>query len=159
MALDKKHLGKEYGPFRSTVGLEKLREFSSVVAGGAPSLGTLVPPPGLNPLLHDEEAAKRGPWGDVIAFPTFGVTFAIAPFSAAITDPELGINVLMLVHGEQELEWFGVIKPGDVMTTTGKITQLASKAGRDFLTVETESVNQRGEKILRGEWTAVVRSA
>jgi acyl dehydratase len=159
MAIDGKHLGRKYGPFRYTVGVEKLREFSSVIAGGSPGIGRLIPPDGLNPLLHDEDRARQGPYGEVIAFPTFSVVFAIAPFSAAITDPELGIDVLRLVHGEQEFEWFGVIRPGDVMTTTGEVTHLLSKAGRDFITVETDSVNQRGEKIVHGVWTAVVRAA
>ncbi len=157
MALDPQFMGRTYGPFEYTVGLEKMREFSSVIGGGSPGIGTLSVPSDLNPVLHDEQAAKATPYGEVIAFPTFAVTFAIAPFSAAITDPALGINVLKLVHGEQEFEWFAPMKSGDRITTTGKIGQLFTKAGMDFLVVETDSVNQRGEKVVHGTWTAVIR--
>ena len=94
----------------------------------------------------------------MIAFPTFAVTFAIAPFAAAVSDPELAINLLKVVHGEQELEWFGVIRPGDVLTTTGSVTEIYEKAHRDFMVVVSESKNQRGELVVRGTWTAVIRA-
>lgn len=158
MALDPKHVGKSYGPYKYEVGLEKLREFAFAVAGGPPSVGfTGGPPAGLNPLLWDEEAAKKGPYGSVIAFPTFAVTFAIKPFGAAVGDPEVGVNLLMLVHGEQEFEFFDVIRPGDVMTTTGKITKIYERNAMDFVVVETESKNQTGKLVVKGTWTAVIR--
>jgi acyl dehydratase len=158
MALDPKFIGKKYGPYRYQVGLEKVREFAYAVAGGVPSIAMATPPEGLNPLLYDEKAAQAGPYGSVIAFPTFAVTFAIAPFAAAVSDPELGIDLLMVVHGEQELELLGVIKPGDVYSTTGTISQIYEKAHRDFMVVVSESKNQRGELVVRGAWTAVVRT-
>lgn len=158
MAIDPKFIGKSYGPYKYEVGLEKMREFAYAVAGGAPSSGfTGGPPEGLNPLLWDEEAAKKGPYGSVIAFPTFAVTFAIKPFGAAIVDPDVGVNLLMLVHGEQEFEFFDVIRPGDVMTTTGSIKSIYEKAKMDFVVVETESKNQTGKLVVKGTWTAVVR--
>lgn len=132
--IDQRFVGKTYGPFTYVCGLEKMREFAYAVAGGAPSSGfTGGVPKGLNPLLHDEDAAKRGPYGTVIAFPTFAVTFAIKPFGEAITDPELGIDLLRLVHGEQEFEFFDVIRPGDVITTQGTIKRLFERAGMDFV--------------------------
>lgn len=158
MAIDPKFIGRSYGPYKYEVGLEKVREFAYAVAGGAPSSGfTGGPPKGLNPLLWDEDAAKKGPYGQVIAFPTFAVTFAIKPFGAAITDPEVGVNLLMLVHGEQEFEFFDVIRPGDVMTTTGTIKSIYEKAKMDFVVVETEAKNQAGKLVVKGTWTAVVR--
>jgi acyl dehydratase len=158
MPLDSKFIGKRYGPFTYQVGLEKLREFAYAVAGSVPSAAMGAVPTGLNPLLYDEEAARSSPYGSVIAFPTFAVSFAIAPFAAAVSDPQLAINLLMVVHGEQELEWFGVIRPGDVLTTTGSITELYEKTHRDFMVVVSESKNQQGELVVRGTWTAVIRA-
>jgi len=158
MAIDPKHVGRSYGPFKYIVGLEKMREFAYAVGGGVPSSSFMGgPPAGLNPLLHDEKVSADGPYGAPVAFPTFAVTFAIAPFGAALTDPHLGINLLMLVHGEQEFELFDVIRPGDVISTTGKVTQIFEKAGKDFVTVVTESTNQSGKLVVRGTWTAVIR--
>ena len=90
--------------------------------------------------------------------PSFAVVFAMAAFGAACSDAELGVNLLMLVHGEQEFEWFGVIKPGDVMSTTGVIARIYSKQNKDFLEVTTESRNQRGELTVAGTWLAIIRN-
>jgi acyl dehydratase len=156
-SLDPNHVGRKYGPFMYELGLEKMREFAFAVGGGNPGMGATEPPPGLDPVLFDVEAGKRSRYGSVIAFPSFAVVFAIRPFTAAAMDPALGLDLLMLVHGEQELEFFDVMRPGDVMTTRGEITQIYEKAGKDFLTVVTESTNQTGKLVVRGTWTAVIR--
>jgi acyl dehydratase len=158
MALDKRFIGREYGPFSYTIGAEKMREFTLAVGGATPGAGTPGEPPAhVSPLLHDAQAAKAGPYGDLIAFPSFAVVFAIRPFSAAIADPELQINFQMLVHGEQELEFLDVMRPGDVMTTTGRIADLYDKARMSFIVVTSETRNQRGDVVVKGTWTAVVR--
>jgi acyl dehydratase len=157
MSIDPRFVGKKYGPFRYQIGLEKMREFAYAVGGGVPASGFASAPEGLDPLFYDESAAKAGPHGSVIAFPTFAVTFAIAPFAAAVSDPELGINLLMLVHGEQEFEFFDVMRAGDVITTTGAIAQIYEKSQKDFLIVVSESKNQHQKPLVRGTWTAVIR--
>jgi acyl dehydratase len=159
MPIDKKYIGKVYGPTRYVIGAEKLREFAYAISGGIPSMGFTGTgaPEGLNPLLHDDAAATAGPYGGLIGLPNFAVVFAIAPFGQAVTDPALGINLLMLVHGEQEFEFFDVLRPGDVMTSTGVITNLYDKAGKDFLVLTTESKNQHGKLVVRGTWLAVIR--
>lgn len=158
MAINPKFAGRSYGPYRYVLGLEKMREFAFAIGGGYPNLGVSTPPAGLNPLLYDEVAAKAGPYGEVIAFPSFCVTFAMAPFGDAVMDPELEVNLVRLVHGEQEFEFFDVMRAGDVMTTTGTLTKLFSKAGMDFLTVVSESRNQHSTLVVKGTWTAVLRS-
>lgn len=159
MPIDRKYIGKTYGPTVYTAGLEKMREFAFAVAGGIPSMGFSgsSPPTDLHPLLHDTAAGAKSEYGSVIAFPTFCVNFAIAPFGMAVSDPALGINLLMLVHGEQEFEIFDVIRPGDVLTTIGTVKDIFDKASKDFLIVTTETKNQDGKVVLRGTWTAVVR--
>jgi acyl dehydratase len=158
MALDPKFVGKSYGPYRYTLGLEKMREFAYAVSGGVPSLGLGNPPEDLDPLYYDEEKAKAGPYGSVIAFPSFAVTFALAPFGAAIGDPALGIDLVRLLHAEQEFEFLEVMRPGDVMTTTGQIASISSKKSLDFMVIHSESVNQHGKLAVRGVWTAVIRN-
>ena len=160
MAIDPKHVGKKYGPTVYQAGLEKMREFAYAIGGGVPSSSFLAgAPAGLNPLLHDEQVARAGPHGAVVAFPTFPVTFAMAPFYQAVSDPALGIDLLRLVHGEQDFELFDVIRPGDTLTSTGVISEIYSKAGKDFVVVLTESKNQTGKRVVKGTWTAVIRQA
>jgi len=157
VTIDPRHLGRKYGPFTYELGLEKLREFAFAVGGGHPGMGASEPPADLDPVLYDAEAGKESRHGSVIAFPSFAVVFAIRPFSAAATDPALGLDLLRLVHGEQELEFLDVMRAGDVMTTRGEITRIFEKAGKDFLTVVTESTNQAGKLVVRGTWTAIIR--
>lgn len=159
MALDKKHIGKSYGPFTYEAGREKLREFAYAVGGGIPSMSFAGggAPEGLHPWLFDLEAAKSSPFGTIIGLPTFAVVFALAPFGQAVLDPELGIDLSKLVHGEQEFEFYAPVTPGDVLTTTGVITEIFTKASKDFLVVKTESKNQRHELVVTGTWTAVIR--
>ncbi len=151
MPIDKKHIGNKYGPTTYEVGAEKLREFAYAVAGGVPSMGFTGTgaPAGLLPSLHQGR--------EIVGFPSFCNVFAIAPFGQAVTDPKLGINLLMLVHGEQEYEFFEPIRPGDVITSTGEITDIFDKQAKDFVTVVTESKNQHGKLVVRGRWLAVIR--
>ncbi len=159
MALDKRFIGRRYGPFVYEAGLEKMREFSYAVGGGIPSTGFSATgaPEGLHPFLHDEAAAKESPWGAVIAMPNFAVTFAIVPFGKACTDPELAVNLLRLVHGEQRFEFFEVVQSGDRLTTSGTITDIFAKRSLDFLEVTTETKNQRDALVVRAVWTAIIR--
>lgn len=159
MPLDKKFIGRTYGPFVYEAGLEKMREFAYTVGGGIPSTGFSArgAPEGLHPVLHDEAAAKASPYGAVIALPNFAVTFAIAPFGKACTDPELQVNLLRLVHGEQKFEFFEVVRAGDRLTTTGTITDILAKRSLDFLEVTTETRNQHDALVVRAVWTAIIR--
>ena len=72
-------------------------------------------------------------------------------------DKELNLNLMMLVHGEQELEFFKVVKAGDVITTTARIADIKNKEKLDVLTVELLSKNQNGENVCKGIYTFVVR--
>lgn len=157
--LDKRFIGREYGPFVYEAGLEKMREFAYAVGGSIPSTGYSAngPPKGLHPTLYDAEAGKASSWGSVIAFPSFAVTFAIAPFGKACSDPELKLNLLRLVHGEQSFEFFEVVRAGDRLTTSGKITDITTKRSLDFLQVTTETTNQHGKLVVRAKWTAIIR--
>ncbi len=151
MPIDKKYIGKTYGPTTYVVGAEKLREFAYAIGGGIPSMGFsgAGAPEGLDTKLYEGT--------DIIGYHAFQNVFAIAPFGQAVADPALGINLLMLVHGEQEYEFFETIRPGDVITSTGVITDLFDKVGKDFVIVTTESKNQHGKVVVRGTWTAVIR--
>jgi acyl dehydratase len=158
VAVDPRHVGRRYGPYRFTVGLEHLRDFVAATGMGVPGRVLRSPPREAHPWTWDEQAAASSPHGGLVAPPSYAATFAIEPFSAACTDPALGIDLVRLVHGEQEFEWLGPVRPGDVLATTGEITAIRTKGPLDFVEVTTTSVNQRDETVVRGVWTAVIRS-
>jgi len=157
MAIDPRHVGRRYGPFKTTVCAERIRDFATAVAGGTPGYFGAGSGDGAHPWTVDEEAARRSPHGSLVAPPTFGVTFAMQPFALACTDPELGIDLVRLLHAEQAFEYGAVVRPGDVLTTTGEVVEVRSRGPLDFLIVRTETHNQGGERVLVGHWTAVVR--
>lgn len=156
MSIDPRHVGRRYGPYRNTVCAEQIRAFAVAVAGGVP--GYFASAPGNpHPWSVDDEAARSSPHGTLVAPPTFGVTFAMKPFAEACSDPELGIDLVRLLHAEQEFEHGPPVRPGDVLTTEGEIVEIRSKSSLSFLVVRTETRNDRGERVLVGRWTAVVR--
>jgi acyl dehydratase len=156
--IDRKHLGKRYGPFRFEVGREHVKDFVAATGGGVPGRVFSAPPDRFHPWTFDEEAARTSSHRGLVAPPTFAAAFAIQPFATACSDPELGMNVLRLVHGEQEFEFLEPVRPGDVVETTGTISRIQERGNLDFLEVTTETRNQHGHLVVRGVWTAIVRN-
>lgn len=158
MPIDRKHLGRRYGPYTFHVGLQHVRDFVAATGGGVPGHVFSSPPDLYHPLTWDEAAAKTGPHGGIVAPPSFAATFAMEPFAKACSDPALAVNVLRLVHGEQELDALEPIRPGDVLVTTGEITRIQDRGNLDFLEVTSTTTNQHGRVAVRGVWTAIIRN-
>jgi acyl dehydratase len=156
--IDRKHLGRAYGPYAFQVGLQHVKDFAAATGGGVPGHVFSAPPEHAHPLTWDEGAARAGPHGGIVAPPAFATTFAMEPFAKACSDPELGVNVLRLVHGEQDLEFLEPVRPGDALTTRGEITRIQERGNLDFLEVTTTTTNQHGRVVVRGVWTAIIRN-
>jgi acyl dehydratase len=159
VAIDPRFKGKQYGPYVYEVGLEKIREFAVAISPLPLSYTTALHlgAEAIRPVYHDVAAGKASRHGSVVAPPTFCVNFAIRPFLESILDPELGIDIAMLLHGEQEFVFHEVVRPGDVVTTKGTIAEIYEKSDKDFLVVKTESKDQRGRTLVSATWTAVIR--
>jgi acyl dehydratase len=156
--IDRKHLGRRYGPYVFRVGLQHVTDFSAATGGGVPGQVFPAPPVRAHPLTWDEAAARAGPHGGIVASPAFAAAFAIAPFARACADPQLALDALRLVHGEQDLEFVEPVRPGDVLTTTGEITRIEERGTLDVLEVSSTTTNQHGRVVVRGVWTAIVRN-
>ena len=60
MALDRRFIGREYGPFVAEAGLEKMREFAYAVGGSIPSTGySAQGAPGLAPPSAGKDAPEH----------------------------------------------------------------------------------------------------
>jgi acyl dehydratase len=150
-------IGQSWGPFRYVMGAEKMREYAVAISGGVPSYVSTGLPEDLHPVLHDEEAGARSPWGSLIAFPMFAVLFSIAPAQAALLDPAMEVDVFRVLHGEQEFEFREVLRPGDVLLTTGTLESHSVRGSNELFVIRTDSVNQHGRLAVRGRFTAFVR--
>lgn len=144
MAVNTELAGKAYAPFSYEVGKEKIREYARAVGDE-------------NPVYMDDEAARAAGFEGIVAPPMFAVVYSSGATQQAIFDQELGIDLTMMVHGEQDFAWHEMVRAGDVITTTASLGEVFEKAGMDFVKVKTESVNQDGAPVATGIWTLVVR--
>ena len=137
-------IGKNHPPFEYEVGREKIREYARAVGED-------------NPVHLDPEAARAAGFRNVVAPPMFCVVYSAGAMGPAILDPELGINLMMMVHGSQEFEWNEPVVAGDVITTEARIKDVYDKNGMKFYVFESESKNQDGKTTVKGTWTNIVR--
>jgi acyl dehydratase len=144
MAIDKKFIGKTWPAQSYDVCKEKIKEYAKAIK---------------NPDPHyvDEEFAKKSKYGRIIAPPTFCVVFGANLIEPIFFDNELKLNLAMLVHGEQEFEFYEVVKAGDTVTTTSRISHIENKEKLDVISVELLSKNQQGRNVCKGIYTFVVR--
>ncbi len=143
---DTSAIGKSYPPVTYAVGREKIREFAAAVGE-------------TEPLYFDLDAARAAGHADLVAPPMFAVVYARDLVATAVFDPEVAINLAMMVHGGQDFRWGPLVIAGDEITTTMSITDIVDRRGLWFYVFESVSVNQRGETVCQGTWTNIVRGA
>ena len=100
-----------------------------------------------NPLFTDEEAAGKGPYGGLIAPPTF-VT-KLRPNKMTPEDmPKFG---KFGFDGGRDLDTYAPVRPGDALKMVSKIHEIYEKTGRSgsmyFIVLRNEVSNQDGEKV------------
>lgn len=144
MPVNTQAIGKTYAPALYAVGREKIKEYAHAVGE-------------TNPVYLDVEAARAAGYSDVVAPPMFAVVYSAPALGPTMFDPELGLNLAMMVHGGQEFEWGPVVVAGDEITTTVSVKDISERDGRGYYVLESASTNQRGEQVCRGTWTQIVR--
>jgi acyl dehydratase len=138
--------GRAYPPFEYEVGKEKIAEYARAVGED-------------NPVYFDRAAAKQAGFRDVPAPPMFAVVYSSGALAPALFDPDVGIDLAMMVHGGQEFAWGEPVCAGDVITTEASVKDISEKGGMGFYVFESVSRNQDGQEVVRGSWTNIVRGA
>lgn len=115
-----------------------------------------------NPLYLDAAVARRGPFGALVAPPTYPIAFMIQAMSGGMeTFLELGLNFMTLVHGEQEFEYVRPVRAGEALTLTGRIADIYDKTGSsgtlDFVVLETEACDGEGKRVFFSRNTLISR--
>ena len=143
--MDTSKIGKEYPAFEYEVGREKIREYANAVGEG-------------NAVHQDRDAAREAGFRDVVAPPMFVVVYSAGAMGPAILDPELGINLMLMLHGSQEFVWGEPVCAGDTITTRATLKDMYEKDdGKKFYVFESVSTNQDGQETCRATWTNIVR--
>lgn len=88
--------------------------------------------------------------------PTFPTVIDFWGGGASASDL-LGLNVKKVLHGEQEYEYIGEIKPGDEITVSGVVENAYTKSAMNFVILKKEFVNQNGELVLISRSTVIER--
>jgi acyl dehydratase len=110
-----------------------------------------------NPAYLDPEAAKALGHRDVVAPPTFLITASTGePGGGFITDPDLGLNYAMVVHGEERFAFHRPVYAGDLLDTVTTISDIRD-AGRNELMTLVSEVTSNGEKVATVTNTIVSR--
>lgn len=107
---------------------------------------------------NDAYFDKRRPGGTIIP-PMYAVKYMIEPVAKIIMDQETGMNMAMVVHYTQMIEWLKPVRGGDKITCLGKITGIDVKQKGGVLRWTVTAKNQKGEVVANSEWSFFDRSA
>ena len=95
-----------------------------------------------NPLFLDEDYARKTRWGGIIAPPSIVGSRIIAP----------GMRAIQWIYAGTDWEFFAPIRPGDTLTSRGRLIAAEEKHGRTvprmvLQTGESRVWNQNGELV------------
>lgn len=136
MAVDPSLLGRSFTPPEPyLVGREKIREFARAIGAD-------------DPAYHDPAAAAGLGYPDLIAPPTFPVVISMAGDRALLADPEAGVELARVLHGDQRFQYARPIHAGDRLSYVTTVAELMNRAGIDFLTTRTDITTATGESVV-----------
>jgi acyl dehydratase len=102
--------------------------------------------------IGDPNPAYRGP--GAVAPPTFAMVVGRGAMAHLLDDPELGLALQRVIHGDQRFSYVRPIRAGDEIVATGTITAVRQAAGMDVITLETALATTSGEPV--GTSTATI---
>ena len=81
--------------------------------------------------------------------PTFAAVYCLGPTLAKLfSDPEVGIDLAGLIHGDQSFEWPAPVHPGDIVDATAEITSVDTKRGMTFVRLAMEAVRPSDQAVV-----------
>jgi acyl dehydratase len=147
VAINPDYVGRIYEPTEPyEVSRVKIAEFATAI--GEPS-----------PLCRDREAARAAGYPDVIAPPTFAIVISAASGARITSDPGLGVNYAMIVHGEQSFTHSRPLHAGDVVVAQSTISEIKQVRNLTRLGTVTEIRTVDGEHVCTARSVLVERGA
>lgn len=144
MPLNQALVGKEYTPASFEVTRQDVSAFAAAIGED-------------NPIFTDPEAARAAGYADQVAPPTFIAKMQIFTSGQVVLDPDLALNYMLVVHGEQEYEWRRPLVAGDVVTATPRISDIYAKGPNEFVVIEAEGRDANGETVVVARSTLLSR--
>ena len=145
MALNKEFVGRMFGPGDPyEVSRVKIAQFADAI--GEPS-----------ELCRDKAAAQRAGYPDVIAPPTFAIVIAMASTASMHSEPGLGLDYSMVVHGEESFSHSRPLHAGDVVVATTTVESIRVVGAMSMLVTSTDISTSDGEHVCTAKSTLVER--
>jgi len=145
--MNPEYVGRVYGPSEPyEVSRVKIADFADAI--GEPS-----------ELCRNREAAVKAGYPDVIAPPTFAVIIDQLSTKSVVTDPGLGLDYSMVVHGEQSFSYTRPLHAGDVVVATTTVESIKSVGALSMLVTSTSIDTVDGEHVCTAKSNLVERGA
>lgn len=119
----------------------------------------------LNPLYVNAEVAARGPYGGIVAPPTF--VCETTPYYQGDVDEEGGFTdrvrlpLGQTIRAGNDYTFHRLLRPSDIITARWKISDIYERQGRSgrllFLVVDITYTNQHGELLAENRETLAYR--
>lgn len=142
--LDKSLIGRESDPVVHDVEKNAIRRFAEAL--GDP-----------NPIYVDEASAKSAGFAGLVAPPTFASTLVVNDRFRHSLD----LGTRNVLHGEQVIETSRPIVAGARITVKTKVADVQERTGpsgtMDFLVLEDEGRDDKGELVFRTRETLILR--
>src|SRR5262245_15251989 len=110
-------VGKEYPPFAVTVERGRIKDFARAIGDA-------------NPFYLDDTVGRASEWGDVIAPPTFAVSFRDESADSGAMLRDLGVDDSRPLPGPATTEPHRQPRPGQAYLCRTRIVDIYDKAGR-----------------------------
>lgn len=94
--------------------------------------------------------------GGLVAAPLFAVQPLFGALETAMMDEELNADMLRLVHGEQEMTFFDVLRPWDLISPRSEITKVEEKSSGWLIEVR-QRLMREGELVVEASSSLFVR--
>jgi acyl dehydratase len=123
MAISEEHVGRSYPPTAPyVVSAAKIAEFAAAIG--------------------DDNPAYAG--SEPMAPPTFVAVISSAAWQAMFDDPELGLALRRIVHGDQRFEYRRALRAGDAVTAQLRIDKVRTRGTADIISssVEVRTLDQ-----------------
>jgi 3-hydroxybutyryl-CoA dehydratase len=143
-------VGDAAPPFTYAVTAESIRDYCLAVRNE-------------NALYLDPDAAARGPFGGIVAPPTY--FFKCAPLrrnevmhARGYASPEERAD-RATPYAKSELHFLRPVRPGDEITSSGELEDKYERRGSQFITWRARAHDQRGEPVVDYSYTIIWRQA
>jgi hypothetical protein len=95
---------------------------------------------------------------ELVAPPTYAMVYGFEAYWQLWTDPEVALDVAHLVHGEQRFTFHRPVKPGDRLTTTGRIGDINARGPMEFVDFHLTAADAQGRPVSEATALFVIRS-